>query len=76
MVIVMTINLTYRSILSKIERDGKTKEVGDRTKELLSNTQDNLQCAFTWTHTVEGAAFWNYVSRRLTQLGEGYGWKD
>jgi len=75
-VTVMAINLTYRSIISKIERDGKTKEVSLRTKELLRKTQDDLQCAFTWTETVEGHEFWIYVSRRLLQLGEGYGWKD
>lgn len=72
----MAINLTYHSIISKIERDGKTKEVSLRTKEVLRKTQDDLQGAFSWDQTVEGSEFWIYVSRRLHQLGEGYGWKD
>jgi len=75
MVTVMAVNPTYRRIISEIESGGKTK-VDDRTKELLSTAQGNLHGAFTWTKTVEGAEFWNYVSMRLTQLGEGYGWKD
>jgi hypothetical protein len=72
----MAINLTYHSIISKIERNGKTKEVSLRTKEVLRKTQDDLQGAFSWDQTVEGSEFWVYVSRRLLQLGDGYGWKD
>lgn len=75
MVTVMAINPTYRSIISEIKSKGKIK-VSDRTKELLSITQGNLETAFAWKETVEGPEFWVYVSRRLRQLGEGYGWKD